>query len=43
VTVRSEEPWAVAVETTYDGDRLELVVDEHLQFIEQQVVAGEGG
>jgi hypothetical protein len=43
VTVRSEEPWAVAVETTYDGDRLELVVDEDLRFLEQQVVAGEDG
>jgi DNA-binding transcriptional ArsR family regulator/rubredoxin len=38
VTVRSEDPWEVALETTYHGDRLELVVDEDLALLEQRVV-----
>lgn len=38
VTVRSRGPWEVALETTRDGDRLELVVDEDLTFLEQRVV-----
>jgi DNA-binding transcriptional ArsR family regulator len=38
VTVHSRDPWEVALETTYDGDRLELVVDEDLALVEQRVV-----
>ncbi|MFB6206994.1 MAG: winged helix-turn-helix domain-containing protein [Haloglomus sp.] len=40
VTVRSEDPWEVALETTYDGDRLELVVDEDLTLVEQRIAEG---
>ena len=39
VTVRSRDPWEVALETTCDGDRLELVVDETLGLVEQRVVS----
>jgi hypothetical protein len=38
VTIRAEDPWEVALETTYDGDRLALVVDEDLTFVEEPVV-----
>ncbi|WP_276260198.1 winged helix-turn-helix domain-containing protein [Haloglomus litoreum] len=38
VTVLSEDPWEVALETTYDGDRLELLVDEDLTLVEHRVV-----
>ena len=33
VTVRPEDPWEVALETAYHGDRLELVVDEGLALL----------
>jgi hypothetical protein len=39
VTVRSRDPWEVALEVSYEGDRLELVVDEGLELLEQRVVA----
>jgi len=39
VTVRSRDPWEVALETTCDGDRLEFVVDETLELVEQRVVS----
>lgn len=34
VTVRSTAPWEVALDVTYDGDTLELVVDEDLTVLE---------
>ena len=37
VTVRSRDPWAVALETTCDGDRLGFV-DETLSLLEERVV-----
>jgi hypothetical protein len=35
VTVRSQDPWEVAVDVTLDGDTLELVVDEQLTVLER--------
>lgn len=35
VTVRSTDPWEVALQVTYDGDTLELVVDGDLNVVER--------
>ncbi|WP_423745829.1 hypothetical protein V5735_07710 (plasmid) [Haladaptatus sp. SPP-AMP-3] len=37
VTVRSTDPWEVALRVTLDGDTLELVVDEELSVVERSV------
>lgn len=35
VTVRSTDPWEVALEVTFDGDTLELVIDGDLNVLER--------
>ncbi|MFH5797758.1 hypothetical protein [Haladaptatus sp. CMAA 1911] len=37
LTVRSTDPWEVALRVTLDGDALELVVDEDLRVGERSI------